>query len=305
MVVARIPAGPIREAELRHWTSVVSAAAATSGEGAKDRVLSFLISSKWLLAEAHELGVAVPASEVKLQVEELEADVAEHATYDKLPSDAELRELLLAPRLAKADRTWLMTLDLLLPRLEMAELARAQQVIPESEVVRYYDRHRRSFYLPDQRQLEIIAGSLQEVKLAKQEVAAGRPFLEVAKLRSHNPEAPGGLWRLLRGHDEPPVEREVFAAKPNVLVGPKQYSMYYIFKVLEVIPAHQETITEAEQAIRRRLAPPSRQVHVALEAQHVAQTTCSAGYVVSGCREYHGATSLADRSHATSERKRA
>jgi hypothetical protein len=268
--VARAGGNVISRAELEHWASV----AAADRIATRRQALSFLIDSMWLTVEARELAVAVRPSEVKHQVAELTADRAENVVYGPLPHDPTLRRLLLAAGLRTHDRERLMKLALLMPKVERARLQRARRAVPRALVKRFYMRHWRRFFLPDQRQVEIIGSSQSAVLQAKDEIERGASFLEVARRVSIDPEAPGGLWRLLRGHDEPQVERPVFAAKPHVLVGPEHYSEYYIFEVLEAIPAHQQSLAQVEETIRRELAPSPRRLASTAERRWRARTVC-------------------------------
>jgi len=285
-VIARIDGSPISQSELEHWAGLTRQEGA-SNQVSTDRALNVLIHTRWLLGEAHELGVSVPAREVKHEAEELVEDEAEKAPYQRMPHDPELRRFLLSPKLRQADRERLIEVTLLVPKIERARLQRGRQRdVKRSQIERFYAKHKRQFYLPNQRQVEIIGGLLADVVQAKREIEGGKPFLEVARRVSIDPEAPGGLWRLLLGHDEPEVEDPIFAARLHVLLGPKKYSEYYIFEVLEAVPAHQETLTEAEAAIRKKLAPGPARLAVRSEQEWIKRTTCRAGYVVARCREY-------------------
>jgi hypothetical protein len=262
---------------------------------ARRRALRVLIFSRWLFDEARELGVRVPAAEAKHQAEELEADLAENFPFPGLPQDPDLRQLLLSRWRSRADRVWLMQIALLAVKVRQALTERARRSVSHRELLRFYATHKRRFFRPDERDLEIIGGSKAVALQAKREIQRGRPFLEVARRLSSDPEAPGGLWHLLRGHDEPEVERPVFAAKPRVLLGPMHYSIYYIFEVLDAIPAHQQPLGRVEGAIRRELAPSPRRLLAAFEARWTARTSCRAGYVVRRCRQYRPSAPPATR----------
>jgi hypothetical protein len=282
-VVADVDGDKITRAELSHWSAVGPSHAAV----ARARILSLLIRANWLLDEARKLAISVSASEVRHEVAELVADRAENFTYPALPRERLLREWLLAPGLRRKDQEWLMRLTLLTPRVEKARLGLARRNVPRALIERFYTEHRHLFFIPDQRQVEIIGGSEADVLQAKHEIERGRPFLAAAQ-KSLDPEAPGGLWRLVRGHDEPQVEGPVFAARAHVLVGPKHYSQYYIFEVLEAIPAHQQTLAAVEGKIRQTLAPTTSQLARAFERTRVTRTTCHAGYAVRECAKHQG-----------------
>jgi hypothetical protein len=280
--VARVGSGVIRQADLNHWMSTAGSRVGVT----RKRMLSFLVRSRWLLEEARERAVRLPASEVKHQVAELLADQAEHVKFGPLPHEPLLRRLLLVSGLRPADRRWLMSLTLLVPRVERARLERARREVSRDRAEKFYARHRGKYFLPDQRQVEIIGGGKPLVLQAKREIERGKPFLDAAKV-SLDPEAPGGLWRLIRGHDEPQVEDPIFAAKSHELVGPKQYSQYYIFEVLEAIPAHQQMLREVEGKIKEELAPSPQRVRSEAEREWVRRTTCLSAYVVPECSERH------------------
>jgi hypothetical protein len=263
--------GRVSEAELWRWVSSAPSAAAFGRPVSRQRVLSFLRFCRWVLGEARELGIAVEPGEANRQLEELDRNRAEGLGDARPQRDRRLRALLDAPELGRIARVWLMSIALLIPKLESVWVAHARRAIPRSRIKRFYAAHARQFYLPDQREVEIIAGSAATVSQAKHEIEAGQPFLTVAQRLSIDPEAPGGLWHLVRGHDEPPVEGTIFAARPNVLVGPKRYSLYYIFKVLTATPAHQQPLGEVEGRIRREMAPTPGQLLAASEAHWFAR----------------------------------
>jgi hypothetical protein len=283
--VARVSGRAITEAELTHWARLAAPSDDASTRAVRSQVLGFLIFSRWLLDEAGELHVSVLPSVVKQEATELVEDEAEKARYQHMPHDPELRQLLISPRLGERDRDLLIELTLLVPKIERARIGRARELIARGRIARFYALHRRWFYLPNQRQVEIIGGLLSEVLQGKREIEDGKPFLEVAKRRSSDPEAPGGLWRLLLGHDEPQVEDQIFSAKLHALIGPKKYSEFYIFDVLEARPAHQETLAEAEDAIRKRFTPSSTQLQLQAERRWRARTSCRRGLPTTRCED--------------------
>jgi hypothetical protein len=237
-----------------------------------------------LVAEARDLKTKVDPVAVKSHLADLVADDVVGATYRPLPHDLLLKRLLLTPGLPHQAQEDLMAIALLELKVERARLENAERNISGERVRRYYAVHRRRFHVPDARRLEMMGGSKGAMIQARHEIEDGKPFLEVAQ-PSLLAEAPGGLWDLVRGRDEPQVERPVFAAKPHVLIGPDRYSTYYLFEVLEVIPAHEQTLAEAEAVIRRALAPSPERLARNAEQRSVSHTLCSVSYLVDGCSE--------------------
>jgi foldase protein PrsA len=295
VVAARIGGEPLSTAELSHWVSVdtaVGGGSAGSETPSKSRVLDFLISSRWLLGEARELGMHVSDGEAVKQLELLQFDQVEGRPYQGLPRDPELRRLLLSRTVGSADRLWLMRLSMLAGQIEQRYLARAAREVPRAAVARYYRRNKRRYFQPQWRDLEILTSyDRSRVVRAKREIESGTPFVNVAlRMPEPDPEAPAGLQYLVAGREEREFEEVIFAAKPHRLVGPAKLAYYYLFEVLDGGPAHQQTLAEAEEKIRRRLA--LRQAAIKLlptfEAKWIAQTDCRPRYVVRKCREYRG-----------------
>ena len=259
------------------------------------RILGFLISSKWLTAEARGLGLSVSEREAGKQLELLLYVQRTHTEYyDTLPREPTLRRLLLSPKVRSPDRLWLMTQGMLATRVEQARLSQAQREVSHTEVKRFYDSHPRQFVMPDESDMEILGNYKRAVVVkARREIESGTPFLTVARRVSIDPEAPNGLQHLVRGREEPPFERVVFAAAPHVLVGPVNYGFYYLFRVLKAIPAHRKPLAQVEAAIGRKLASrrASTKLLAAFERRWVARTNCRPAYVVPKCRQYLSASS--------------
>jgi foldase protein PrsA len=294
-VVVRVGGETLSMAELNHWMSVD---AAVRGESAgstaplKRQVLGFLISARWLMGEARELGVRVSEGEATKQLELLRFDQIESRPSQGLSHYAELRRLLLSKAVGSADRLWLMRLSMLTAQVEARYLSQAAREVPRAWAARYYAQHKPRYFQPQWRDLEILtSGDRALVVRAKREIEAGKPFLDVARaMPEPDVEAPGGLQHLVAGAEEREFEEVIFAAKPHVLTGPAKLQFYYLFEVLDGRPAHQQTLAEAEGQIRRQLAP--RQALATLlpsfEAKWIARTDCRPGYVVQGCRQYRG-----------------
>jgi hypothetical protein len=280
VVVARVEKSKITLSELKHWSALV----ALRGSAMRERVLRFLIRAAWTINEARNLGIRVSGSEVRRRVAGLIKEQSEGISAERHPRERLLGRLLLNSRLHTADREWLMHLALLGERVDNVSLEDARHDVASARVARYYSTHRRQFFLPEQRQVEILGGMEGYVRQAKREVEAGKPFAEVAEKSLLPQPSRDGLWRLIRGRMEPQVEGPIFAAKPHVLIEPKHYSQYYMFDVLEVIPAHEQTLHEVEGRIREELASPARRLAREFRRRWIARTTCAAAYFVRVCR---------------------
>ena len=107
-VVAHVGHATIDEAAVAHWTRVIqrggggeSALADTQGTP-RQRALEFLISSQWLLGEAAEEGIALPARLVEQRLDEQRESTPEGArafqesldATDQTTSDVQLEAKL-------------------------------------------------------------------------------------------------------------------------------------------------------------------------------------------------------------------
>jgi hypothetical protein len=295
-VVARVGESAITKDAYAHWLSIQAAAEhqARPDRALRQRVLAFLISVSWTVGEATELGVRVSDSEAGKQLGLFRYDQLEGLQYEGLPKHGEYQRLLQIRGLKHADGLRLMKLALTTARVEQEQLRRAQEAISAAQIASYYGANRPRFVLPQRRDIEIIMTRTKaSIEKAKREVQSGEDFLRVARRVSTDPEAPHGLQLgLSREDEEPEFTAHIFAAKPHTLVGPiKQALNYHIFEVIKVTPRHLQPLAQAEAAIRRRLA--AREVATALpeafQRKWSARTTCEAGYVARGCRQYAGA----------------
>jgi foldase protein PrsA len=295
-VVARVGESAITKEAYAHWLSTQTAAdhQARPDRALRQRVLDFLISASWTVGEAGELGVRVSDSEAGKQLGLYKYDQLEGLQYEGLPKHGKYQRLLQIRGLKHADGLWLMKLALTTTRVEQEQLRRAQEAISPAQIASYYSSHRRRFVLPQRRDIEIIMTRTRaSIEKAKREVQSGKDFLSVARRVSRDPEAPHGLQLgLSREDEEPEFTARIFAAKPRTLVGPiRQALNYHIFEVINITPRHVQRLARAQAAIRRRLA--AYEVAAALpeafQRKWSARTTCEAGYVARGCRQYTGA----------------
>jgi hypothetical protein len=287
-IVARVGGRTVSASELDHWVSAyrVAGGRTVGGATARGRALGLLILSRWLAGEATELGIEVSGAEVRRQLDVLRFDQIEGRAYAGLAREPELRRLLLASGHANTtDRQWLMKLNMLATRIDGIRAAQAHREVTEAQIANYYQEYRTRLLLPETRDIESVmtkheAGAMK----AKREIESGKGFLSVAKRFNASPE--GGMHlRLARGAGEPAFERVVFAAKPHVLLGPVRQQLYYIFEVLKITPAHEQTPAQARPSIRRLLA--SRvalpRLRRAIEAMWIARTSCRPAYVMARC----------------------
>jgi hypothetical protein len=293
-LVASVGGKGITDRALNHWMTVEVAAdgrAAPGRSALRRRALGLLILWDWTLGEAHEVGVRVGEGEAKKQLELSKIIQAEGVKFELLPHERDMTRFLLAPKVAPSDQLWLIKLGMLALRLTQHRLASARSAIAPARVLAYYRRHRGQFVAGERRDIKAIMNSSRaKVVEAKRELQAGRRFASVAE--RYNQSIEGGL-RLgrARGAGKKRYEKDYFAAPPHVLVGPLHEILYYIFEVMSIRPGYQKTLTQAEPAIRQRLAAHDESAILlqAYERKWRARTRCRAGYAAPGCGRYEAA----------------
>jgi parvulin-like peptidyl-prolyl isomerase len=288
VVVARVGTSVISGVELNHWMSVGGmrlGQAAEGGADRRDRVLGLLIFSRWVIGQANELGVRVSPGEANQQLRLRRFSELEGRPYDKLSRDSRLTGLLSDRRLPEADQLWLMKLGILAWRLERIRVSQARSEVTGSQIATYYREHKSHLLVPETRDLEsVMTKRAAGARRAKREIESGKSFLDVARRLNVSPE--GGLHvGLVRGAGEPNFEQVVFNARPHVLLGPIEQQLFYVFEVLKITPAHEQTLAEAHEAIRRLLGTRQalRRLTGKIDAIWSARTTCLPAARVRAC----------------------
>jgi hypothetical protein len=242
--------------------------------------LDNLIHAQWLIGETAELGLkvnsAVLAQEVKASTGSAEA--ASTLKRQGMSIADARRELLLGQLTTLlADRVKEKT-----PRVDHAEIAK------------YYQAHKRSFLVPERRDLHIIRTvSEAAAQKALSEVRSGKSFASVLKgLALPQPiKTKEGLLRGLtpKYFSEPVLSEAIFKAPPHVLSGPVKIELgYYIFEVTKITPRHQQSLAEAEATIKANLPAELHEQALAaavaaFKRKWTARTRCRTGYVVENC----------------------
>jgi peptidyl-prolyl cis-trans isomerase D len=139
--------------------------------------------------------------------------------------------------------------------------------LPEEELRAFYEERREEYAEPEQVRARHVLVSTAErddaearrlVEVARQRIAAGEPFAEVAREVSEDPgTAPqgGDLGFFGRGRMVPEFEQAAFGAAVGELAGPVQTAFgYHLVEVVERREARQRPFEEVREQIRSRLA---------------------------------------------------
>jgi foldase protein PrsA len=280
-VVVRVGETAITKATVDHWMSAMAGGRAaidpSKRQTLRRQALGFLISSQWLVGEAAEDGL-------KLSERELEQRFKAKQSASFPGGEAELREFLKATGQKISDIMFEVKAELASSQIRQMLMGR-EPAIARARIVAYYGRHQQRFAIPEQRELQITnRKSTAEADRLKREVESGKS--SVSMFLRDLAERPLRLPR----YDV--LERAIYSAKPNVLIGPvKQGIDYYLFEVKRITPAGEQTLAQVQGSIERQLAAEQRRRTLAAfikawRKKWISRTDCQAGYVVQKCRQY-------------------
>jgi len=288
--IARVGNTTIDRAEVNHWASLISrgnsvgmALGQTSGTP-RARALKFLISSAWVIGEAEERGLSI-------------SDAAVERGLDKEISEApngrsEFDEEIVSTGQTLADVRLELKLTLAVARLRDAVVKRLPAVT-RAEVASYYAHHRRKFYVPDRRLVDLIEqihGYARAIALGKQ-LGPGARFAKLAIRELVGRESPAEAAGRMNGQ----LVHMIFATTPGRVAGPAMFNGGWVLGVVrKFIPAGIQPLSAVRVELSKTLATERKeqtlkQYAAAFAGEWTAKTSCSRGYVVQSCSEYRGA----------------
>jgi foldase protein PrsA len=250
-------------------------------------VLGFLISSQWVLSEASSLGVSLSDKEVKKEFDKIKVA--------QFPKAAEFEKFLASSGQTVSDLLLRVKLNLLSQKIQKKVVKNASKVT-QAQITKYYNENKSRYGTPEKRNVQIILTKTEaQAKSAKQEVQSGKNFASVAKRVSIDPtsKAHGGLLKeVIKGEEEKSLDEAIFSAAKNVLGGPVKTPFgYYLYEVLSSTPGSQQTLAQAQSAIKSQLAATGQQQALSkfvkeFKNRWKAKTECRSDYVVTDCKSY-------------------
>jgi hypothetical protein len=164
--------------------------------------------------------------------------------------------------------------------------------VTRAQVLRYYAEHVSRFERRERRYFDIIEN------LRGREI--GRRIMDDLAIGGPSPETPihEVLDRPRSGQvvlaTKRPIYRAIFRARPDTWVGPLPLNGYYaIFRVTRVTPRVVVPLLRTRMPIDNALAEDARRRALnrflkVWTVRWTAATSCRAGYIVLGCRQYRG-----------------
>jgi foldase protein PrsA len=253
----------------------------------QQEVLSFLISSSWVIGEAGALGVKVSDAEVKKQFEKIKSE--------EFPKPEEFKKFLASSGQTVSDLLLRVKLNMLSTKIQQ-KISKKKTTVSSAEVEKYYKEHKSQYGTPEKRDLRVILTKNEaEAKQAKQEIESGKSFAEVAKSKSIDPTSKnngGELPDVTKGQEAKALDEAAFSAKTGVLSGPVKTPFgYYVFEVKSITPGNEEALSKAKSTIEQQLKASGQQKALSKFVKEfrktwTAKTECRQGYVVEDCQEY-------------------
>jgi hypothetical protein len=282
--VARVEGYGITTADVAHWTKVlrggnVSGLSSASEQRLRRQALRLLLSYYWLVGEASKRGVSITGFSLRKQIahiENLEFPGGEQEIREfqvatgESPSDIELQ--------AKAE----------LASRALRRMAVATAMVTAAEVNAYYAQHKSEFLLPEQRIARFANPKSKVVaERIKRNVEAGKRSLTASAAQKV-----GEIFTSARVPPANEYERAIDSAKPHVVAGPfKLHADYWLYEVVKIIPARQQSLAEVEGGIRSKLTAVRRRHALeafanSIRARWTPATKCEPGYVIPKCAEH-------------------
>ena len=290
--VVSVDGGQISRANIERWGNEVARGATYRGilpqlPDARAQATALLIAYRWLGGEAADRGIAISDSEVRRVLRQRE----EGAVGGSSGYQAMLKQI----GEPEGDALVAVRAELAAEKLEK-KIIDVKAEPTASEVDTYYRDHLAMFKVPEERVFNLAeridgAGELASAKRALMEghlMAAHAPY-EV----EFNESLSQDLVEKSVG-DKKVAVKAIFSTPVGMFAGPvKFYGHRAVFRVTRIIPGYIKPL----RGVRGQIAKQLRNVELAHEhaafldawrAKWTSKTECAAGYVVPGCKEYHG-----------------
>jgi foldase protein PrsA len=247
--------------------------------------MAFLVSGAWLEQEAAWRGIAVAPAEVQSELAK--------TREQQFKTNAAWQRFLRGSGQTLAALELRVRLKLLSSRIQQKVTSEASKEPTQQEIKAYYEHQKQQ---PERRNLLIVLTATEgAARKAKAEIKSGKSFASVAKERSIDPttkDKGGALPGVKEGEEVKALNEAIFAAKPNVLVGPVQTPFgYYVFEVEKIIASTQQPLTSVESSIKQKIMTQKQQSALGTLAtdfkNHMTSLTqCGPGFVVQDCANY-------------------
>jgi foldase protein PrsA len=257
------------------------------------QVLQFLITSYWYQAEAVKQHINVTAAQVQKEfnTERKQAypTAAAFNTFLK-QSGQTLQDILFKVRFSM---------------IEQKLLAKYMKKVTSADISAYYQSHISTFGSPESLNMRVVlTKTAAQADAAKSALQHGQSWKAVAAKYStdQTTKNKGGLLTGVTKGQQDTALNAAFTAPVNKLTGPiKSQFGYYVFEVLSVKKATQQTLQQATQTIQSTLgqqAQTNAQNALTAKAKKdwLAKTTCRKYYAMNQCKGYKATSTTSSTS---------
>jgi foldase protein PrsA len=251
----------------------------------KTEVLGFLIRSTWLDQEANKQNVKVTDKELQKQIDDIKKQqFTQKGSYEKFLQNAGLtnEDVLFQQRVRQ------------LQDKITQKVTKGKDTVTEAQIEAYYNKNKSRFSSPERRDLRIVlTKGKAKAAQARKALQSGQSWKSVAKKYSIDQasKANGGkLPGVAKGQQEKALDTAVFAAAKGKLSGPiKTQFGWYVFQVVKVTKAKQQTLDESKTSIKQILQSQNQQSVLKkfgddYRKRYKATTDCRKGYQVDDCK---------------------
>jgi parvulin-like peptidyl-prolyl isomerase len=248
------------------------------------QVMDFLIKAYWYQADAAKLGVKVTDAQVQ------KAFIT--ARNQQFPNGKGFNTFLAQTGQTMQDILFRFRINTIVQKL----VAKHDKTITQADIQSYYNSHSSQFGTQESRNVRVVLAKTQaDAEAAKKALSKGQSWAVVAKKYSTDTASKnsGGLLTgLTKQQADPALASAAFSAPTNKLLGPvKGQFGYYVFEVLKVTPATQQSLAQATPLIRQQLTSQQQQTAQTAVDNHAkkdwqSKTTCRAQYAMADCNGY-------------------
>ena len=254
----------------------------------KGDVMQFLIQAQWVQQESASRGVKVSDQEVKTRLTE-----EKKRAFPGKGGEKKYQAFLTTSGMNEADILFRFKLETLQQKLTQ-KVTDQQSKVTDADVRSYYDKNKKRFAQPERRSLNVVlTKGKAKAQQAQKALQGGQSFKTVAKKYSIDQASKsqgGKLPDVAEGQQEKAFNDAIFNAKKSKLQGPvKTQFGYYVFKVMKVTPASQQSLDQSKATIRNLLK--SQRQQKALDTfikdfrkRYKDKTVCADAYQVAECK---------------------
>jgi foldase protein PrsA len=253
----------------------------------KQEVMSFLLSSQWVLGEAAEMGVHVSDAEVHKQFLKIKTQ--------QFPRAAEFEKFVASSGQSVSDLLLRVKLNMLSAKIQ-AKIAKQKAKVSDADIEKYYNQHKEQFGTVEKRNANLILTKTEAAaKAAKKEIESGKSFASVASRVSTDAVSKthgGATTGIVKGQEAINLEMPLFAAKMHVLGGPVKTAFgFYLYEVTGITPGTQQPLAQAKPTIKAQLTATKNQEALSsfvkeFKKRWQGRTDCRSEYVVADCKQY-------------------